>query len=96
MKSSWEKSCGVFGALLIDTRSGIIRFEINCCGIKYWKAHLMAIATIYRGSAFQCSELQKIAERENLQLHHFSAYFEVRFVKHLVDLSKLCEKICQP
>lgn len=62
--------------------------ELSIMEVKHWKANLKAVATFYRGSSVRFNELEQIAKAENLKVYKFPAYFEVRFVEHLINLTK--------
>ncbi|KAE9527914.1 hypothetical protein AGLY_012738 [Aphis glycines] len=56
--------------------------------VKHWKSNLKAVATFYRSSAVRTEELKLISEKSNNKFYRFPEYFEVRFVQHLINLSK--------
>lgn len=62
--------------------------ESTVTEVAHWKTNVKAVATFYRGSALQYEELTKICNQEKRPVYRFPAYFEVRFVEHLVNLSK--------
>lgn len=58
--------------------------------VRILKIELKSVSIYYRISTRRFGELQKVGEEENIEIDHSPAYFDVRFIKHVI---RLCEVI---
>lgn len=89
MKEYLERDISCIWCVTHRTDLVLNDLEVTISEVRIWKNDLKAVATFYRGSDIRFDELVKIGKGKEVKIRRFPAYYEVRFVEHLINLGEV-------